>query len=412
MTLSIDEVDLFSPETQEDWYPSYRAILEQAPVYAIPGQDMFLVSKFEDIAWIVRNPDRFPHAAGSSHNLLMSDEAKAYHTQHGYPRTQPLSTNPPEHRRYRELVDPFFSPAGAARQREMITAVIEDLVDEILARGRIEFVEEFAVPLPVRVITLMLGFPLEDIPRLRIWSNAWVMVFKMSLTHEEQMYAAERGVEFQKYIEGFIDERRANPGEDVLSHLSARAHYAGERPLSNAEVIGIISHLYIGGNETTTFALTSALWLLTQDPALWQRLKEDRSRVRFFVEETLRLESPTQGLFRVTAQDEELRGVKIPAGSVLHLRFAAANRDGDEFPSPDDFALDRPNAAKHVAFSQGEHMCPGAGLSRLEQNITWETMLDRVERFDLVPGANDFTHLPGFVLRGLKALHVTLTPLE
>ena len=236
------------------------------------------------------------------------------------------------------------------------------------------------------------------------------MVFKMSLTHEEQMYAAERGVEFQKYIEGFIDERRANPGEDVLSHLAARALYAGERPLSNAEIVGIISHLYIGGNETTTFALTSALWLLTQDPALWQRLKEDRSRVRFFVEETLRLESPTQGLFRVTVQDEELRGVKIPAGSVLHLRFAAANRDADEFSCPDDLDLERPNAAKHVAFSQGEHMCPGAGLSRLEQNITWETMLDRVERFDLVPGANDFTHLPGFVLRGLKELHVTLTP--
>ena len=410
MTLSIDEVDLFSPETQENWYPSYHAILDQAPVYPIPGQNMFLVSKFEDIAWIVRNPDRFPHAAGSSHNLLMSDEAKAYHVENGYPRSQPLSTNPPEHRRYRELVDPFFSPAGATRQREMITETIEELVDEVVARRRVEFVEDFAVPLPVRVITRMLGFPLEDIPQLRVWSNAWVMVFKMSLTHEEQMYAAERGVEFQKYIEGFIDERRANPGEDVLSHLAARALYAGERPLSNTEIVGIISHLYIGGNETTTFALTSALWLLAQQPGLWQRLKEDRSRVRFFVEETLRLESPTQGLFRVTVQDEELRGVKIPAGSVLHLRFAAANRDADEFSCPDDLDLERPNAAKHVAFSQGEHMCPGAGLSRLEQNITWETMLDRVDRFDLVPGANDFTHLPGFVLRGLKELHVTLTP--
>ena len=410
MTLSIDDIDLFSPETQEDWYPAYRAILEEAPVYPIPGTDMFLVSKFEDIAWIVRNPERFPHNATGSHGLLMSAEAQAYHEAHGYPRIQPLSTNPPEHRRYRELVDPFFSPAGATRQREMIAATIEDLVDEVVARGRVEFVEDFAVPLPVRVITLMLGFPLEDIPRLRVWSNAWVMPFQMGLSHEEQMYLAEKGVEFQKYIEGFIDERRADPGEDVLSHLAARARYAGERPLSNEEVIGIISHLYIGGNETTTFALTSALWLLTQDPSIWPRLKEDRSRVRFFVEEALRLESPTQGLFRVTVQDEELRGVRIPAGSVLHLRFAAANRDADEFPDPENFSLERPNAAKHVAFSQGEHMCPGAGLSRLEQNITWETMLDRVERFDPVPGANDFTHLPGFVLRGLKELHVDITP--
>ncbi len=230
MTLSIDDVDLFSPETQEDWYPSYHAILDQSPVYPIPGRNMFLVSKFEDIAWIVRNPDRFPHNPTGSHGLLMSDEAKAYHEEHGYPRIQPLSTNPPEHRRYRELVDPFFSPAGATRQQEMITATIEELVDEVVAKGRVEFVEDFAVPLPVRVITLMLGFPLEDIPELRVWSNAWVMPFQMGLSHEEQMYLAEKGVEFQKYIDGFIDERRANPGEDVLSHLAARARYGGDRP--------------------------------------------------------------------------------------------------------------------------------------------------------------------------------------
>jgi cytochrome P450 len=408
MALRIEDVDLFSPETQEDWYPAYRAILEQSPVYRIPQTGHYLISKFEDIAWIVRNPERFPNNAKGSTGLLLSEEAQAYYREHGYPRQQPLGTNPPEHRKYREQVDPFFSPAGARKQEAMIRRTINELIDQWIDRGEIEFVQDFAVPLPVHVITRMLGFPMEDIPRLRVWSAAWVMPFAMGLTHEQQMYVAEKGVEFQKYIEGFIDERRANPGEDVISHL-ATTKFDGERPLTNAEIIGMIDHLYIGGNETTTFALTSGLWLLMRNPGLWEELKADRSKVRFFVEEVLRLESPTQGLFRVTTQDEEIRGVKIPAGSVLHLRFAAANRDPDEFPDPDKLDLSRPNVGRHLAFSQGEHMCPGAGLSRFEQNMAWNILLDRIDRFELVPGKNDFTHLPGFVLRALKELHVSFT---
>ncbi len=409
MTLRIEDVDLFAPETQEDWYPAYRAIHEQAPVYHIPNTNMYLISKFEDLAWIVRNPERFPNNATGSAGLLLGEEARTYYEEHGYPRQQPLGTNPPEHRKYRELVDPFFTPNGAEKQRGRITQTIHEIIDEWIGRDEIEFVTDFAMPLPVRVITGMLGFPKEDIPRLRVWSQAWVMPFAMGLSAGDQMYVAEKGVEFQKYIEGFIDGHRANPGDDLISHL-ATTKFDGQRPLTNPEIIGILDHLYIGGNETTTFALTSGLWLLSRNPGLWERLKADREEVRFFVEEVLRLESPTQGLFRRTIQDEVMRGVAIPAGSVLHLRYAAANRDEEQFPHADQLDLGRPNAARHMAFSQGEHMCPGAGLSRLEQNIAWNALLDRVESFELVPGKNDFSHLPGFVLRALKELHVSVKP--
>ncbi len=406
MSLRIEDVDLFSPSTQEDWYPAYSAIHEQAPVYKVPGSEMFLISKFEDIAWIVRNPEKFPNNTTGSSGLLQSPEAQAYYLEHGYARRQPLGTNPPLHRRYREQVDPFFSPNGAEKQRAMITATINELVDGWIERGEIEFMREFAIPLPVTVITKMLGFPVEDMPQLRTWSNAWVMPFAMNLTPAEQMYVAEQGVAFQKYIEGHIEAHREEPGHDVISHL-ASALFAGERPFSNDEIVNIIDHLYIGGNETTTFALTSGLWLLGRTPGLWEELKADRSKVRFFVEEVLRLESPTQGLFRRTTEDMTLHGVFVPKDSLLHLRFAAANRDADEFPEPATLDLARPNVGKHLAFSQGEHMCPGAGLSRLEQNIAWTVLLDRVEQFGFSPEKNDFTHLPGFVLRGLNQLHVT-----
>ena len=126
-----------------------------------------------------------------------------------------------------------------------------------------------------------------------------------------------------------------------------------------------------------------------------------------FVEEVLRLESPTQGLYRTVTRDTEIRGVAVPKGATVHLRFAAANRDAAVFKDPECLDLARPNAIRHMAFSQGEHHCPGAGLSRLEQNIAFTALIERLPNLRLTPGGNDFEHLPGFVLRALKSLSVS-----
>ena len=149
---------------------------------------------------------------------------------------------------------------------------------------------------------------------------------------------------------------------------------------------------------------------MLRQPGLQQQLRADASKIPVFVDEVLRLESPTQGLYRHNLVDVELHGVTIPAGSTVHLRFAAANRDARVFDDPDRLNLERANAARHVAFGQGEHHCPGAGLSRLEQCIAFEVLLNRVAEFQLLP-RNDFRHKPGFVLRALEELHVSFTPL-
>ena len=399
-------IDLFKPSVQEDWYPTYRAMQEEAPVYLVPGTRMYVLTKYEDIAAVVRDPVLFSNRADlhGGEPLLLHADARAIYDERGWPKRHPLSADPPEHKGYRALVDPFFTGEGLARARPVVEAAIDRLIDQ-LPHGDAEFVAAFAEPLPVEVITTLIGFPLDDIPQLKTWSAAWALPFARGLSHEQEMWVANEGVAFQHYIKRHIDERRTASRDDIISRLIA-ADFEG-RPLDDGEIISIVDHLYIGGNETTTFALGSGLWLMLADTGVRDRLIADPSRIKNFVEEVLRLESPTQGLYRTATRDCEVRGVAIPRGSTLHLRFAAANRDPDIFACPHQIDLDRRNAGRHMAFSQSEHHCPGAGLSRLELNLAFAALIKRLPNLRLTPGANDFTHVPGFVLRALKALNVS-----
>jgi cytochrome P450 len=395
------EIDLYAPATQEDWYPTYRLLRDEHPVYRVPGTNLYVITRYDDVLHVLRHQDVFR----TGHGVYRTEAARQVYETKGWARITPLSVNPPEHRQYRALVDGFFDARGAQRWRPFIDSTIDDLIGSFAGDGATEFMSSFALPLPVRVITHVLGFPASDIPRLKAWSSAWVLPFSGPLSEEQEVWVAEQVVEFQHYIHDWIVEKRANPGDDVLSALTT-ARYAGERALSDHEIITIVDHLYIGGNETTTFALTSGMWILLREPGLYARLHADRSLVEPFVEEVLRLESPTQGLYRSVAGDTEIAGVPIPAGATVHIRYAAANRDERMFPDPEHVDLARPNLKRHMAFSLGEHHCPGHGLSRLEQRLAFAALLDRLPGLRFAEGRNDFAHQPGFVLRALEQLHL------
>jgi cytochrome P450 len=402
----LEDVDLFDPATQQDWYPTYEVLRAEAPVFQVPGMQMYVLTRYEDIQHVVRHPELYANGAGDGSPLIADRDAQRIYEEEGWRHIVPLSTDPPVHRKYRALVDPFFTPAALEAWRSEVTSLARELVAGFAAREDVEIVADFAVPFPVTVITRMLGFPLEDMPMLKRWSDAWVMPFALGLTKEQQIHVAEEGVAFQHYINSKVQEKREAPTGDILSHL-AHASFDGERPLTDQEIIHIADHLYIGGNETTTFALTAATRFLAEQPDLHRRLADDRSKVRGFVEEVLRLESPTQGLFRTALQDTTIRGITIPKGATIHLRFGAANRDEAIFPSAATLDVDRPNAARHLAFSHGEHMCPGAPLSRFELSIAVNTFLDAFDEIRLAPEVTSFRYLPGFVLRGLEELHLT-----
>ena len=416
--MDLDKIDLYDPEIQEDWFPAYRTLLDEAPVYQIPGTTVFVICKYEDILTVVRDPKTFsnqPEEHGGE-PLIEHAEARQYYIDHGLgkdtgrTRWPLLGMDPPDHRKYRVLIDKhMLSKSVLRRNQPFIEETVDKLIDGFAQDGEIEFVKQFAEPLPVTIITAMIGFPLEDMPQLKEWSTAWTLPFRRGLTLEQEMDVARQGVEFQDYIKRTADERRKNPKDDIITHL-VQARYEDKRPLTDHEIASIVDNMYVGGNETTTFVLTSGLWVMLREPSIYQTLIEYPSRIPTFTDEVLRLESPTQGLYRTATVDTEIRGVKIPKGSTVHIRYGAANRDSDVFDCPEALDLHRENANKHLAFSQGEHGCPGAPLSRMEQVIAYERLLARLPNLRLTPNKNDFNHLPGFVLRGLKSLHLSFDP--
>jgi len=207
---TLDEVDLFDPATQEDWNPTYDLLRAEAPVWQMPGTDTFVLTRFDDIHQVLRQTDVFARGAREgAPGTGMSSRTAAIYAERGWPRLTPLAIDPPVHRRYRELVDPFFSVQGAERRRGLITAIVDELLDNVAGRGEMEYVADIAVPLPVRVITEVMGFSAEDIPQLKVWSEAWVLPFRGRLTEDEEVYAGERGVEFQHHIHATVEAKRA-----------------------------------------------------------------------------------------------------------------------------------------------------------------------------------------------------------
>jgi cytochrome P450 len=258
----------------------------------------------------------------------------------------------------------------------------------------------------------MLGLPEADIPRLKQWSAAWILPFVRKLEPNEDAWVAEQVVEMYDYLAEMIAWKRREPGDDIITHLTQAPftgddHHPHGRPLTDQEIITIVDHLFIGGNETTTFAMVSAIWIMLRDDGLYTRLQSDPSLIPNFVEEVLRLESPTQGLWRAVAEDTEIGGVPIPAGSWLHVIWASANRDDAVFDAPERFNIDRPDTAKQLAFGLGTHFCLGAPLARMEGRVALTTLFTRLRDLRLADRPDAVAWRSSATTRTVSELHVT-----
>lgn len=419
---TLEDVDLFSEGAQEHWYEAYEILHREAPVYRIPGEgyepgtDGFVLCKYEDIAKVVRDPERFPPTMSFGVKALLDSEQPLEEIPHLNTMVLSMTTLRPNMELWRshrqELTDPWVGP-GASRHEDMIRQHAESLIDNWIDKDEIEFIGEFARPLPQRVMATVLGFPLEDLPRLEAWGNAQVTPFVYGKGHrnlltEEQLDEQFRVLdEFKAYVAEQIQRKRDEPGNDMISFLTDVTYKPLGRKLTDLEINGVVYAMVIGGLETTQYALEEEAQLLCEREGLWDTLKADRSRLRHFIEESLRLRSPTQGLStRVTSQDEVFQGVTVPKGSLLHLRWAAANLDEDEFECPHELQLDRKAASRHLAFSAGPRVCPGASISRLEQLVAWNCLMDRLDAIEYGEG-NTFQHQPGIML-GTLALNLRI----
>lgn len=401
-----EEHSLLEPEIQQSPWAYYRACHEQAPVHFSAPLGAFLVTRYRDVQYVLEHPEIWANdlLAKAGFSMFQHAEARQILEANGWPRDTRLQSDPPAHRDYRALVASAFT-AGRVRQlAPFIESIANTLAGELAATPECDFIERFAARLPIAVIARLLGLPAEDAPKIKRWSDAWVEPLSGVISLEREIEVARLGVELQQYLAEWMARKLLEPGEDVLTTL-ANACFPDGRPLPMGEKMGLAEHLIVGGHETVTSALASGLWLLIEHPEAQQALRRDRTLLRGFVEEALRLESPSQGFFRYAEQGGEVAGVPIPRGAMVHVRFAAANRDPEQFPEPDRLDLRRKNAGAHMAFSQGEHHCVGAPLARLELMTAFGVLLDRFERFELVPGTT-LRHLPGIALRTLSALPI------
>jgi len=417
--VDLDDVDLFGEGAQEHWYEAYEILHRESPVHRIeggglqPGTHAYVLTKHADVTRVVKDPDRFPTLMTLGLQRLAAEgltPEEVYARGHHLMEASMVSLRPNQElylKHRRELTDPWVG-VGATRHAAMIERHAHDLIDEWVDAGRVDFIARFARPLPQRVMASVLGFPQEDVPKLEYWGTAAVTPFVYGQGPRHQM-TKEQGADMRSRLEGFQDyiyqhviEKRRDPQDDMVSFLCEVHYEALDRKLTDIEIAGIVYAMILGGLETTQYALEEQAQLVCEHPGLFDVLREDRAKVPYFIEEGMRLRAPTHGLStRITSRDEIFQGIAVPEGSLLHLRFGAANVDEETFACPHAIDLDRKAIKSHVTFSTGPRVCPGASLSRLEQTIAWNALLDRLEGIEYGED-NDWLHQPGIMLGTLR----------
>ncbi|HEY6760399.1 MAG TPA: cytochrome P450 [Baekduia sp.] len=430
MSKAVPEVDFASAEILQCPFHAYRELRDEAPVWRDPSNGSFQITRYEDIRAIVLDPETYPNGAGATSPVEMlkgiedpTPEVKAmldleleiqdmYERDGWVPTTSLLGRDGDEHRGLRRLFDDFLKPAKIAQWRDHVQAVVDERIDGFIDKGTCDWSVEFSSLLPGYVMAPMIGVPREDIPMVKQWTVAWIERLGMMQAPEARLDSVRQEIEAQQYFHRLIEDARAHPDDELLISYLVNSEVPGwGRKLTENEIMSeLMIDVFVGGAETTTHALNSGMWLLTGDPEAQRQLAADPAgNAGAFVEEILRLESPTQGTMRTVAKDVELHGVHIPAGSVLMLRISSANRDERRYDDPDDIKLDRKNPRTHMTFTTGKHHCVGAPLARQELQVTFETVARRMKDITFTEGKNDFLMVRNYFMRGLQELHIDFT---
>jgi cytochrome P450 len=399
MTLLAD-FDPFSAEVVADPYPWYGQLLQEGPVQWIPSRELWLVTGYDEVASVMRDPDSYSSALGyaalgaGAMNRDRSDARGILGVDTASLRML-ISTDPPDHTRVRRLLSRAFTPRAIAGLEPRMRGVCGELVAEatrVAAGGRADLVRDLAIAFPVTVIAELLGIPPERRDDFRRWSDAMSGVLSGDTDLAD---AAAAGAEMFGFMGEVVEQRRVQPGGDLISRLVVGSEDDFEA-LSFEEITMIAILLLAAGNETTTNLIGNTAAALAAHPGQAERLRASPELLAPAIEEVLRWDSPVQGLLRGTTRDISLAGVDVPAGALVLACYAAANRDPSHFDDPDRFDIDR-RPVDHFAFGHGIHFCLGASLARLETRVLFDTLVAQGVRLGPLGGAVRTT---GFMLRG------------
>jgi cytochrome P450 len=393
-----DPVAMFMrPETRADPYPLYADLRRRGLVRSPLGS--WATARHETAANILRDR-RFSTSPEHRHGYR-PPAYPAGDPRAELPATDMLTMDPPDHTRLRRLVSSAFTPRAVAGLEPWIRAVTGRLLESVDARAGFDLIDALALPLPIAVICHVLGVPADDEAKFGAWGREIATALEPSSapSAESQTRAAELAVTV--YLRDLVRRRRADPDDSILSALIA-AEDEGDR-LSPAELVSTAALLLIAGFITTVNLIGNGTVALLAEPEQWARLHEEPALVPAAVEELLRYDSPVQMTSRVATEDVEVDGAVIPKGATVILAIGGANRDPDVFDEPDVVRIDRPDAARHLAFSLGMHHCIGAVLARLEGRIVIEELTRRYPTLRL---AGTPTRRPLLVLRGFESVPV------
>ena len=407
--VKLSELDFFSAEVQECPFHVYQQLQEEAPVWQMPGTNVFVVTRYDDIREIIRDPGRFSSSFSALLNTGSSNEEVNTIYGQGYEMVETLLTqDPPRHRVYRNLVNKVFSNKRIEGMRSEVEKMSNELIDQWIDEPEVDLLNRFCVPLPIYVISDQLGVPRSELSLIKKWSDASASRLGRLADEEEQIQNAKDIVEFQHYFAALLDRMREAPEDNIISDLANNTIDEG-RLLTKPEALGMIQQILVAGNETSTSAIAGGVVLLIQNPDQQAMLRQHPDLIPAAVEEILRLETPTSGMWRRATADTEIGGVDIPEGAFLMVRFAAGNRDESIFTDGGAMSVARENADSHLAFGQGTHFCLGAQLARMEMQVALTGLLNRTTDWALVEGKNPLKHSPNVLLRGLTDLHISFS---
>jgi len=395
-------------EFADHGYPhaAWKMLREEAPLRYFdmgPRPGFWAVVRRTDVVWLSKQPERFLNAPRVA---VFADSPPPDPSRPNRELLRHLlNMDPPDHAEYRNLASAWFTPRAISRRRPEIERIADDLVDEIADRDEIDFVEDFTAPLTLSVLADMLGVPRSDWRKMFEWTNQ----IAGSSDPEYQVSGGDSGQQMREtlsdvnaYFSEMATERRANPGDDMVSVLANADFRGGEVP--PLELLSYFALLLVAGNETTRNAASGGMLALMENPGELEKLAADLSLVPKATEEIVRWTSPVIQFCRTPLEDFEMHGQKIRAGESLCLLYPSANRDAEVFDDPDTFRVDRaPNP--HIGFGIGEHFCLGANLARLEIRIALEKLVPRIESVEL---AGDIERMRSSFLGGVKRMPVRL----
>ena len=397
----------FLPEFHADPYPTYHRLRSCEPVHR-NFLGSWVVTRYADVKAVLRDPsfrsDNLPQRLKDK-NPYLKHQQKDLNALVRVTSKWLLYLEPPDHTRLRGLVGKAFSPGVVERMRPQIQEIVDELISNVQQRGSMDIISELARPLPVRVISRMLGVPEEIQSQVYQWANDLSGIFDPLNSLETFAHMNEVILKFAESLDGVIAEREKKPQADMISALIA-ARDQGDK-LSNDEIFSVCMLLFGTGEETTVNLIGNGMLALLRHPDQMEKLKREPTIIQSAVEELLRYDSPIQGISRVAIENVEIDGKKISAGEQVIVYLGSANRDPAQFPDPDRLDLTR-GENRHLAFADGIHHCLGATLARVEGQSAINTLVQRLP--DLKLHTDTLEWRKNISLRGLKALPVTFTP--